>query len=165
MLSSRGSSPCRNWSCASYMPCSGKRVFTTEPPGKPQRWQNDLFFLFFFFPKPFSITIIQVYVPTADAKEAEVDWFSEELQDIELTHTHTHTHTHTQCHFHHRGLEWKSWKSRDTWNNKQVWPWSTNWSRAKDNSPCIPYSPCVPCSPWDCRVGHNWVTELTELKG
>ena len=38
--------------------------------------------------KPFSITIIQVYIPTTDAKEAEVDWFPEELQDMELTHTH-----------------------------------------------------------------------------
>ena len=34
---------------------------------------------------------------------------------------------------HHRGLECKSRKSRDTWNNRQVWPWSTKWSRAKVN--------------------------------
>ena len=26
--------------------------------------------------------------------------------------------------FHHRGLECKSRKSRDTWNKRQVWPWS-----------------------------------------
>ena len=56
--------------------------------------------------KPFSITVIQVYVPTTDAKEA-------------------------RCAFHHRGLECKSRKSRDTWSNRQVWPWSTKWSRAK----------------------------------
>ena len=37
------------------------------------------------------------------------------------------------CPFHHRGLECKSRKSRDTWNNRQVWPWSTKWSRAKAN--------------------------------
>ena len=36
-----------------------------------------------------------------------------------------------RCPFHHRGLECKSRKSRDTWNNRQVWPWSTKWSRAK----------------------------------
>ena len=28
--------------------------------------------------------------------------------------------------FHHRGLECKSRKSRDTWSNRQVWSWSTN---------------------------------------
>ena len=36
-----------------------------------------------------------------------------------------------RCPFHHRGLECKSRKSRDTWSNRQVWPWSTKWSRAK----------------------------------
>ena len=35
--------------------------------------------------------------------------------------------------FHHRGLECKSRKSRDTWSNRQVWPWSKKWSRAKAN--------------------------------
>ena len=38
-----------------------------------------------------------------------------------------------RCPFHHRGLECKSRKSRDTWSNRQVWPWSTKWSRAKAN--------------------------------
>ena len=35
--------------------------------------------------------------------------------------------------FHHRELECKSRKSRNTWNNKQIWPWSTEWNRAKAN--------------------------------
>ena len=36
--------------------------------------------------KPFSITIIQVYGPTSNAEEAEVEWFYEDLQDLlELT--------------------------------------------------------------------------------
>ena len=36
--------------------------------------------------KPFSITVIQVYGPTTDAKEAEVDQFYEDLQGLlELT--------------------------------------------------------------------------------
>ena len=35
--------------------------------------------------------------------------------------------------FHHRGLECKSRKSRNTWSNRQIWPWSTEWSRAKVN--------------------------------
>ena len=32
--------------------------------------------------KPFNITAIQVYSPTTDAEEAEVDWFFEDLQDL-----------------------------------------------------------------------------------
>jgi len=32
--------------------------------------------------KPLSITVIQVYAPTTDAKEAEVDWFYKDLQDF-----------------------------------------------------------------------------------
>ena len=36
--------------------------------------------------KPFNITVIQVYVPTTNAEEAEVEWFYENLQDLlELT--------------------------------------------------------------------------------
>ena len=32
--------------------------------------------------KPLNITIIQVYAPTTGAKEAEVDWFYEDIQDL-----------------------------------------------------------------------------------
>ena len=36
--------------------------------------------------KPFNITVIQVYAPTSNAEEAEVEWFCEDLQDLlELT--------------------------------------------------------------------------------
>ena len=36
--------------------------------------------------KPFNITVIQVYAPTSNAEEAEVEGFYEELQDLlELT--------------------------------------------------------------------------------
>ena len=36
--------------------------------------------------KPFNITVIQVYAPASNAKEAEVEWFYEDLQDLlELT--------------------------------------------------------------------------------
>ena len=36
--------------------------------------------------KPFNITVIQIYAPTTNAKEAEVEWFYEDLQDLlELT--------------------------------------------------------------------------------
>ena len=36
--------------------------------------------------KPFNSTVIQVYAPTSNAEEAEVEWFYEDLQDLlELT--------------------------------------------------------------------------------
>ena len=37
--------------------------------------------------KPFNITVIQVYAPTSNAEEAEVEWFYEDLQEdlLELT--------------------------------------------------------------------------------
>ena len=39
-----------------------------------------------FQPKPFSIIVIQVHAPTTNAKEAEVEWFYDDLQDLlELT--------------------------------------------------------------------------------
>ena len=44
-----------------------------------QKWQNDPC----SFPsKPFNITVIQVYAPTSNAEEAEVEQFYEDLQDI-----------------------------------------------------------------------------------
>ena len=39
-----------------------------------------------FQDNPFNITVIQVYVPTRNTEEAEVEWFYEDLQDLlELT--------------------------------------------------------------------------------
>ena len=39
-----------------------------------------------FLGKPFNITVIQVYAPTTNAEEAEVEWFYDDLQDLlELT--------------------------------------------------------------------------------
>ena len=36
--------------------------------------------------KPFNIMVIQVYAPTSNAEEAEIEWFYEDLQDLlELT--------------------------------------------------------------------------------
>ena len=32
--------------------------------------------------RPFNITVIQVYAPTRNAEEAEVEWFYEDLQDL-----------------------------------------------------------------------------------
>ena len=32
--------------------------------------------------KPFNITVIQVYAPTSNAEDAEVEWFYEDIQDL-----------------------------------------------------------------------------------
>ena len=70
--------------------------------------------------KPLSITVIQVDIPITNAKEAKVEQFYEDLQDLlELT-------PKKRCPFHYRGLECKSRKSRNTWSNRQIWPWSTD---------------------------------------
>ena len=34
--------------------------------------------------KPFNITVIQVYAPIINVEEAEVDWFYDDLQDLNL---------------------------------------------------------------------------------
>ena len=77
--------------------------------------KNDRMISVRFQGKPFDITVIQVYAPTSNAEEAEV----EDLQDLlELT-------PKKRCPFHYRGLECKSRKSRNTWSNRQIWPWNT----------------------------------------
>ena len=69
--------------------------------------------------EPFNIMVIQVYDPTSNAEEAEVEQFYEDLQDLlELTSKKRYP-------FHYRRLECKSRKSRNTWRNRQIWPWST----------------------------------------
>ena len=68
--------------------------------------------------KPFNVMLIQAYVPTSNAEEAEVEQFYEDLQDLlELTPQ--------KDPFHYRGLECKSRKARNTWSNRQIWPWNT----------------------------------------
>ena len=48
--------------------------------------KNDRMVSVRFQGKPFNITAIQVYAPTSNAEEAEVEWFYEDLQDLlELT--------------------------------------------------------------------------------
>ena len=48
--------------------------------------KNDRMISVHFQGKSFTITIIQVYAPTSNAEGAEVEWFSEDLQDfLELT--------------------------------------------------------------------------------
>ena len=48
--------------------------------------KNDRMISVHFQGKPFNITVIQVYTPTCNAEEAEVEWFYEDLHDLlELT--------------------------------------------------------------------------------
>ena len=70
--------------------------------------------------KSFNITVFQVYGPTTDAKETEVDPFYEDLQDLlELTPK--------------KKKKKKVLSIIGNWNakvgsqksNRQVWPWST----------------------------------------
>ena len=76
--------------------------------------KNDRMISFHLQGKPFNITVIQVYVPTTNAEEAEVEQFYEDLQDLlELIPQKRYP-------FHHRGLECKSRRSRDNWSNRQV---------------------------------------------
>ena len=48
--------------------------------------KNDRMISVHFQGKPFDITVIQLYSPTSNAEEAEVEWFCEDLEDLlELT--------------------------------------------------------------------------------
>ena len=44
--------------------------------------KNDKMISVPFQGKPFSITVIQVYAPTTNAEEAEVEWFYEDIQGL-----------------------------------------------------------------------------------
>ena len=48
--------------------------------------KNDSMISVHFQGKPFKIMVIQVYAPTSNAEEGEVEWLYEDLQDLlELT--------------------------------------------------------------------------------
>ena len=69
--------------------------------------KNDRMISVHFQGKPFNITVTQVYAPTTNAIEVEVECFYEDLQDLlELTPKKKKK----KCPFHHRGLECKSRK-------------------------------------------------------
>ena len=44
--------------------------------------QNNRMITVCFEGKPFNIIVIQVYAPTSNAEETEVEWFYEDLQDL-----------------------------------------------------------------------------------
>ena len=88
--------------------------------------RNDRMISVRFQGKPFNITVIQVYAPTSNAEETEVEQFYEALQDfLELPPKKDVLFIIG---------DWNaSRKLRNTWRNRQIWPWSTEWSRAKAN--------------------------------
>ena len=44
--------------------------------------KNDRMISVHFQGKPFNITVIEIYAPTSNTEEAEVEWFYEDLQDL-----------------------------------------------------------------------------------
>ena len=79
--------------------------------------KNDRMSSVHFQGKPLNITVIQVYAPTSNTEEAEVEWSYEELQDLlELTPKKDVLFIIG---------DWNA-KSRKTWSNRQIWPWIQN---------------------------------------
>ena len=77
--------------------------------------------------KPFNITVIQIYAPTTNAKEAEVEQFYEDIQDLlELI-------PKKDVLFIIGDWNAKVGSQEIPGVNRQIWPWSTEWSRAKTN--------------------------------
>ena len=62
--------------------------------------------------KPFNITVIQVYAPTSNAEEAEVERFYEDLQDL-LEHPKK------------MSFFIGDWNAKVGSQNREIWPWNT----------------------------------------
>ena len=114
--------------------------------------KNDRMISVHFQGKPLNITVIQVYAPTSNAEEAEVEG------SLKTYKTCLESTPPKRCPFHFRVLECKSRKSRNTWDNRQIWPWSivyltlvstTNWllPRAFAICLCRDWTLCC-CSCW-----------------
>ena len=89
--------------------------------------KNDRMISVRFQGKPFNITVIQVYAPISNAKEAEVERFYEDRQDLlELT---------SKKHVLFIIGDWNAEVgSQETPGiTGKIWPWSTECSRAKAN--------------------------------
>ena len=68
--------------------------------------------------KPFNVTIIWVYAPPLMPKKLKL---SSSRWHIRTSRMSTKKINKIKYPFHHRGLECKCRKSRDTWSNRQVW--------------------------------------------
>ena len=68
--------------------------------------------------------MIQVYAPTTNSEQSEVEWFYDDLQNLlELTEKKNILFI---------TADWNTKVGiQDTWSNRRVWLWSTKWSRAK----------------------------------
>ena len=102
--------------------------------------KNDRMISVHFQGKPLNITVIQVYAPTSNAEEAEVEG------SLKTYKTFLESTPPKRCPFHFRVLECKSRKSRNTWDNRQIWPWSivyltlvstTNWLLPRAFAICL----------------------------
>ena len=61
--------------------------------------------------------VIQVYAPTSNAKEAGIEWFYDDLQDL-LERTPEKDVLFII-------EDWNAKVGRNTWSNRDIWPWST----------------------------------------
>ena len=80
--------------------------------------KNDRTISVCFQGKPLNITVIQVYAPTSNTQEAEVEQFYEDLQDLlELTPKKDVLFIIG---------DWNGKVgSQETPGNRQIWPWNT----------------------------------------
>ena len=68
--------------------------------------------------KPFNVIVIQVYAPTSNAEETEVERFYEDLQDLlKLT-------PKRDVLFIIGDWNAKVGSQKNTWSNRQIWPWN-----------------------------------------
>ena len=72
-------------------------------------FKNISMILVCFQGKPLNLTVIQIYAPTTNADKADIEWFYEDLQDLQEL-------TLKKMPFSSKGLECKSRKSRDVWS-------------------------------------------------
>ena len=80
---------CNDFETQEYKVCHCFHCFLIYLPWSDRtrcNLKNDSIISLRFQGKPFNIMVIQVYAPTSNAEEAEVEWFYEDLQDLlELT--------------------------------------------------------------------------------
>ena len=88
--------------------------------------KNDRMISVRFQGKSFNITVIQVYAPSTNAEEAEVDWFSDDCQNLEPG-------SKKDVLFIIRDWDAKVGRQEIPWSNRQIWPWSTEWCRTNIN--------------------------------
>ena len=76
--------------------------------------------------KPFNITVIQVYAPTSNVEEAEVQWFYEDLQDLlELTPPKDVLFIIGDWNAKIGSQETPRVQKEVRKHSRQIWPWST----------------------------------------